>query len=251
MNGMIFAAGLGTRLYPLTHDRPKALVELDGKPLLWWVIERMKMGGVSRLVINVHHFADQIASYLQEHDYFGMDIRLSDERDLLLDTGGGLRKARTLFLPGLPVLIHNVDIYTTQDLIPFIRQHAERGSYATLMVQRGGQERVLKFSREGILTGWENKKTGEQKKARAEFDCSEDTSFCGIQLLSADYCNHLIHGGVFSIIDEHLAQAKEHRLEAFFTNDCCWDLGTPEALLKAENDLSCKVPGYQSCSSSS
>ena len=243
MNGMIFAAGLGTRLRPLTDHIPKALVVLNGEPLLRWVIEKMKMAGVSRVVINVHHFADQVEAYLRQNNNFGMDIRLSDERDLLLDTGGGLRKARTLFLPGLPVLIHNVDIYTPQDLIPFIRQHAERGSYATLMVQRGGQERVLKFDREGILTGWENKKTGEQKKARAEFGCSEDTSFCGIQLLSSDYYNHLIYRDVFSIIDEHLAQAKEHRLEAFFTNDCCWDLGTPEALLKAENDLSCKMPG--------
>ena len=117
MNGMIFAAGLGTRLRPLTNDRPKALVELKRKTLLERVVERMREVQVERLVINIHHFADQVELFLKEKGDFGMDIVLSDERDELLDTGGGVLKARELFIPGEPVLIHNVDILTDLDLI--------------------------------------------------------------------------------------------------------------------------------------
>ena len=135
MNGMIFAAGLGTRLRPLTDDRPKALVELNGKALLERVIGRMKEVKVERLVINIHHFADQIKIFLREHENFGMDIVLSEEREKLLDTGGGVLKARDLFLPDTPVLIHNVDILTDLDLNALIRQHEEHDAYATLVVK--------------------------------------------------------------------------------------------------------------------
>ena len=158
MNGMIFAAGLGTRLRPLTNDRPKALVELKGKTLLERVIERMREVQVERLVINIHHFADQVEHFLKEKGDFGMDIVLSDERDELLDTGGGILKARELFIPGKPVLIHNVDILTDLNLKAFVRQHESREAYATLVVQQAVADRVLNFNL-GILKGCANKRT--------------------------------------------------------------------------------------------
>ena len=134
MNGMIFAAGLGTRLRPLTNDRPKALVELKGKTLLERVIERMREVEVERLVINVHHFADQVASFLREKDNFGMEIVLSDERDELLDTGGGVLRARELFVPGKSVIIHNVDILTDLDLTALVRQHEEHDALSLIHI---------------------------------------------------------------------------------------------------------------------
>lgn len=235
MNGMIFAAGLGTRLYPLTETKPKALVTVRGKTLLESVIEKMKQAGVERLVINVHHFAEQVEAFLVEHRNFDMDIRISDERELLLDTGGGLLKARPLFLPDRPLLIHNVDIRTDLDLSELVRQYRLNPVYGLLVVQAGGSGRVLKFDDKGMLKGWENKRTGEQKVVDPGFYQSSDYSFCGIQLLSADYVKNIQHQGPFSIIDEHLAQAVSHTMKAYIHSGICRDLGTPEAVLREEN----------------
>lgn len=230
LNGMIFAAGLGTRLQPLTNDRPKALVEYKGKMLLQHVIEKMKEVHVDRLVINVHHYADQVEAFLREHDYFGMDIRISDERACLLDTGGGLLKAKDLFLPGHPVLIHNVDIRSDLSLAALIEQHTRLQQYATLVVQPTMNDRVLRFSPEGYLSGWENTKTGEQKVANESFHVSDRFHFCGIQLLSYHYIENITREGVFSIIDEHLAQARCHPIAAYVHDGISVDLGTLQAL---------------------
>jgi len=230
---MIFAAGLGTRLRPLTNDRPKALVAYGGKTLLQRVIERMKEVGVERLVINVCHYADQIIDFLREHDNFQLDIQVSDERDLLLDTGGGLRKAREWFLPGQPVLIHNVDILTDVNLGTLIRQYERQAAYAMLVIKRSEADRVLRFDAAGILRGWENRITGEQKIVNTGFHEAEAFHYCGIQILSPAYWQNMILSGVFSIIDEHLAQAKYHSISSFLHEGVCLDLGTPEAIQQA------------------
>ena len=163
-----------------------------------------------------------------------MDIVLSDERDELLDTGGGILKARELFIPGKPVLIHNVDILTDLDLKALVRQHESREAYATLVVQQAVADRVLKFNH-GVLKGWENKRTGEQKIVDEGFYGATEFNYCGIQILSPEYLKHIIHQGVFSIIDEHLAQAREHPIELFRHDGRCLDLGTPEAIKEASN----------------
>ena len=160
MNGMIFAAGLGTRLQPLTNDRPKALVEVAGKPLLEYVIRKMIAADVQRIVVNVHHYADQIEAFLCERHFFDWDIVISDEREKLLDTGGGLLKARELFSPGESVLIHNVDIFSDIDIPALLRFHRQNKGDATLVTRTGGKGRGLRFNREGMLKGWENKATG-------------------------------------------------------------------------------------------
>lgn len=229
LNGMIFAAGLGTRLRPLTNDRPKALVELQGITLLERVIRRMQRVGVDRLVINTHHFAGQVEAFLNSHDNFDMDILLSDERDELLDTGGGVLKARALFLPGAPVLIHNVDIISDMDLGALVRQHVEHRAHATLVVKESLADRVLKFNH-GILKGWENKRTGEQKIVDDAFFGATEYNYCGIQILSPAYLENIILRGTFSIIDEHLAQARTHSIELFRHDGLVLDMGTPEAV---------------------
>ena len=158
---MIFAAGLGTRLRPLTDTMPKALVRVGGEPLLWHVIMNLKAGGFERIVVNVHHFADQIIDYLKANSNFGLDIRISDESNQLLDTGGGIRKAVPLFDPSSPILIHNVDILSNTNLAKLYDSAANHD--ATLLVSKRETSRYLIFDDEMRLREWINVKTGERK----------------------------------------------------------------------------------------
>lgn len=230
MEGMIFAAGLGTRLRPLTNERPKAMVEVGGKPLLEHVILKMKAAGVKRIVVNVHHFADMIKDFLKDKGYLEQHVYVSDESDELLDTGGGLLKARSLFTPGEDVLIHNVDIYSRLNLQTLIAAHV--GHYATLVVRESVLGRGLRFNDEGLLKGWENSLTGEQKIVDDEFYTAQSYSFCGIHIVSSEFMKNIEGRGRFSIIDEYLAQAKKHNVRMFRYGDFFMDLGTPEALMK-------------------
>ncbi|MBQ8712790.1 MAG: NTP transferase domain-containing protein, partial [Prevotella sp.] len=152
---MIFAAGLGTRLKPLTDTMPKALVRVGEQPLLWHVVQKLKAAGYERIVVNVHHFAQQIVDYLEANNNFGLDIRISDETSALLETGGGIRKARPLFDPQSPVLIHNVDILSNLSL------EALGGDSSTLVVSQRTTKRYLQFDDDMQLVGWKNVETGE------------------------------------------------------------------------------------------
>lgn len=161
MQAMIFAAGMGTRLRPLTDRMPKALVPVGDKPLLWHVIMKLHEAGADKMVVNVHHFASQIIDYLSRNHNFGFDISISDETSELLDTGGGLRHAAGLFRPGEPVLVHNVDILSNVDLARFYA-HAPEAD-AVLLVSHRQTQRYLLFDDEMKLVGWVNVKTGEVK----------------------------------------------------------------------------------------
>lgn len=233
MDGMIFAAGLGTRLRPLTDDRPKALVELQGKPLLEHVIVKMKEAGVGRIVVNVHHYAGMIEDFLASRNNFGLDIVISDERDCLLDTGGGLLKAAKLFRSGEPVLIHNVDILSDLDLNELFKAHETARNFVTLVTRPSQGERVLKFDAGGALKGWENKQTGEQKIVDDNFFQATDYSFCGIHIVNPGFLGNFVYSGVFSIIDEYLARAKSKTLKMYPYTGRFMDLGTPEAIAEA------------------
>lgn len=233
MDGMIFAAGLGTRLRPLTDDRPKALVRLGEKTLLEHVIGKMSESGIQRIVVNVHHYAGQVEDFLSRHSFPGCRILVSDERECLLDTGGGLRKARPLFTPGQPVLIHNVDIFSDVDLKQLMAVHNSRKDYATLVTAPAGKGRGLRFDGNGRLTGWENQRTGEQKKVNERFDISRLYNFCGIQIVSSEFLQQMQGTVVFSIIDEYLMQARQREIRMFFYEGNFIDLGTPEALRQA------------------
>ena len=161
MQAMIFAAGLGTRLKPLTDTMPKALVMVGGKPLIEHVVEKLKASGAERIVVNVHHFASQVIDYLQENDNFGVDVRISDESERLLDTGGGIKKARPMFMPDAPILIHNVDILSNVDLGRLYYGHGDVD--ATLLVSERKTKRYLLFDNDMRLVGWTNTDTGEVK----------------------------------------------------------------------------------------
>lgn len=184
MQAMIFAAGLGTRLKPLTDTMPKALVRVDGIPLIEHVAKKMKCAGVERIVVNVHHFAGQVISFLHDNGNFGMDIRISDESDMLLDTGGGIKKALPMFIPDEPVLIHNVDILSNVDLRWLYEKHD--GADATLLVSRRATKRYLLFDDDMRLVGWTNVETGEVKSPYPGLDVRDCRmfAFSGIHVFS-------------------------------------------------------------------
>ena len=179
---MIFAAGLGTRLRPLTDTMPKALVRVGGEPLLHRVIMNLKSAGFERIVVNVHHFAEQIIDYLKTNDNFGLDIRISDESDALLDTGGGIRKAAPLFDPSSPILIHNVDILHNVDLATFYESAISHD--ATLMVSERQTSRYLIFNDDMRLKAWINIKTGEVKPQSSQSPEGLRAAFSGLHVFS-------------------------------------------------------------------
>ena len=181
---MIFAAGLGTRLKPLTDTMPKALVKVGGQPLLWHVIQKLKAAGYERIVVNVHHFAQQIVDYLAANDHFGLDIRISDETAGLLETGGGIKKALPLFDPESPILIHNVDILSNVRLdklydLAASAAAADASIDALLLVSDRKTKRFLQFDEEMRLTGWKNIETGEVKGQEGR-----SLAFSGIHMIS-------------------------------------------------------------------
>lgn len=182
---MIFAAGLGTRLKPLTDTMPKALVPIGGKPLLWHVVQKLKAAGFERIVVNVHHFAQQIVDYLHASDNFGLDICISDESSELLETGGGIRKALPLFAPDCPILIHNVDILSNLDLNGL---YADSKDATTLVVSWRQTQRYLQFDDEMRLVGWKNNATGEVKGREAR-----PFAFSGI---------HVLHPSMFPLLKD-------------------------------------------------
>ena len=237
MEGMIFAAGLGTRLRPLTDDRPKALVKLKGRTLLERVVRGMAEAGIRRIVVNIHHFADMVERELETMDTGGAEIVLSDERKLLMDTGGGLKKAAGLFTPGSPVLIHNVDIWSELDLKGLMSFYEKDPVYALMVTKAAERGRVLEFDGEGCLSGWMNTETGEKKVARATFNISRQRSFCGIQIVSPDFISGISGTGVFSIIDEYLRQARNRDIKEYPYTGGFADLGTVAALERTERML--------------
>lgn len=209
---MIFAAGLGTRLKPLTDTRPKALVEVAGRPLLEHTVMRLREARVSRIVVNVHHFADQIISYLKSNDNFGLDIRVSDETRQLLDTGGGIRKAASLFDPSEPILIHNVDILSNVDLRRFYESSSDAD--ATLLVSRRTTQRYLLFSKDGHrrLSGWTNISTGEVKSPYQALDprSCDMYAFSGIHVFSPSLFPCMLDmPEKFGIVDFYLKHCAE------------------------------------------
>lgn len=186
MKGMIFAAGLGTRLKPFTLTAPKALVPLSGVPMLERVIRSMAPAGIRDIVVNVHHFAPKIVEFLRRNDNFGLNIAVSDESDLLLDTGGGLLKARPLLDDGSgePILLHNADIFTDLPLGAMIEAHETSGADVTLLCAHRDSSRTLYF-RDNHLCGWQNLKTGELKPAGFRPDETADSSpFGGVHIVS-------------------------------------------------------------------
>ncbi len=238
MNALILAAGLGTRLGELTSDRPKALVEVCGRTMLEHQLRHLSAAGFDRFVINIHHFAPKVRAFLEEHQNFGLDIRLSDETDLLLDTGGGIRKAMRLFGSGQPVLVHNVDIFSSVDLKALYRGHIESGADSTLLVAQRSTSRYLYFDTSGMLCGWSNEKTGQVRSPYPGFDKSQFTpcAFQGIHVVSRTLLPLLdeVPEPRFSITDFYVDNAARLRLRSVLSDPGNWvDAGKPETLERA------------------
>jgi len=234
---MIFAAGLGTRLKPLTDTVPKALIPIAGKPLLEHVILKLKAAGINEIIVNVHHFPDQIIDFLKSKNNFDIRIEVSDERDELLDTGGGVHKAAWFFDDGKPFLVHNVDILSNLDINELYSYHLKTGSLATLVVSQRNTFRYLLFNDKNRLCGWINEKTGETKPvAFSDISGFNKLAFSGIQLLSPDIFK-LMEGreAKFPIMDFYLSNVSDQVIKGFVPLDFrMLDVGKLDVLDEAE-----------------
>lgn len=241
MKAMVLAAGLGTRLRPLTNDRPKALVTLNGRTLLEICLERLRSYGVTAAIVNTHHFAGMVADYLAANGNFGMRLEISHEEELL-DTGGGLKKVAWFFREDAdrdePFLVHNVDVVADIDLEKMLSQHRERGALATLAVQDRATSRYLLFDRDGLLCGRRAGGEGQSELVRAVTD-PQPLAFCGIHAVSPRLFILLDENGPFPIVPAYLRLAgRGEKIAAFRADGYRWrDLGQPENLLAAEKDL--------------
>lgn len=237
---MIFAAGLGTRLKPLTDTMPKALVTVGGHPLIERVIDKLKRSGFERIVVNVHHFASQVVDYLHSNDNFGIDIFISDESGKLLDTGGGLKNAAPLFADDVPVLIHNVDILSNVDLTWFYEN--SKGNDATLLVSERKTKRYLLFNDEMRLVGWTNVETGEVKTPYKKLDVQDCRmfAFSGIHVFSPRLFPLMDnYPDKFGIIDFYLKICDKAVIKACAMPDLhLLDVGKVDTLANAERFLS-------------
>lgn len=239
MKAMIFAAGLGTRLKPLTDHLPKALVPVAGRPMLEHVIGKLKAAGFDEIVINVHHFAGQITDFLRANDNFGLTVHISDETSRLLDTGGGIKKAAPFFADGKPFLVHNVDILSDIDLKALYDFHCMSGNDATLLVSPRKTARYLLFDTSDRLCGWVNKDTLQTKPDGFVYqpELQREYAFSGIHVLSPALFQAMGDEwtGKFSIMDFYLQTCRIARLGGCIKEDLkLIDIGKPETLAKAE-----------------
>jgi N-acetyl-alpha-D-muramate 1-phosphate uridylyltransferase len=236
MRAMLFAAGLGTRLKPFTDKHPKALAPVNGKPLLQRNIEYFKKSGINEFIINTHHFADQIESFLQEHDNFGVHITLSHEVGEPLETGGGLMKASWFFeAKSIPFLVMNADILTDLNLGNMLNYHNDHKPLATLAVTNRKSSRNFLFNDDMILCGWMNNSTGETRMARPGEKNLRPGAFTCVHIIEPAIFPLVKQKGKFSIIDTYLDLAKDQDIRGFFHNqDCVIDVGRPESIIEAE-----------------
>jgi len=241
MKAMILAAGLGTRLRPLTDDRPKALVEVAGRTLLEIAVARLRLFGVNEIIINVHHFADKVSEYLHGKNNFGIRIEISRE-DNLLDTGGGLKKAAWFFLEGLsaaaPFILHNVDVISDIDLGDLIETHTKSQALATLAVQQRESSRYLLFDEQMQLCGrrYVKENTTEIVRPAAQ---KHEMAFTGVHVISPRLLTMIDEDGVFSIIQTYLRLAGNgEKILGSRVDGAYWrDLGKPGNVARAAEEM--------------
>jgi mannose-1-phosphate guanylyltransferase len=240
---MILAAGLGTRLRPLTDDRPKALVTIAGHTLIEIALTRLRSIGVREVIINVHHFAEMVTDYLKANNSFGMRIEVSRE-EILLDTGGGLKQASWFFLEDgtqQPFILHNVDVISTIDLGRMLHFHAEQNALATLAVQQRNSSRLLLFNDQGQLCGRRIRRDSEDTDPEWAQPPQglQPLAFSGVHILSPRIFSEIKEDGAFSIIDVYLRLAAQgEKVLAFRADGALWrDLGRPDSIAAATRDL--------------
>lgn len=232
MKAMIFAAGLGRRLGNITKEKPKALVEINGKSLLRIAVEKVTCYGFNDIIVNVHHHADMVEKEILKLTDEGFKIVISDERDLLLETGGGLFKARWFF-DETPFLLFNSDIITELDLRKLLAFHNEKKGIATLATADHGHSRVFLTDPGGLIYGWRNKTTGEEIISRESNESLTEISFSGIHIVDPEIFNYM-EAGVYSMTAQYLQLASSHNIFTYTHNSDLWiDVGTPDKLEEA------------------
>jgi NDP-sugar pyrophosphorylase family protein len=237
MKAMIFSAGVGSRLKPLTNSLPKALVEVGGKTLLQRAVESLLHYGINEMVVNVHHFSHLIKDYLTTNNNFGASIHISDETDCLLDTGGGLIKARSFFKPDDTILALNVDVVSNIDYLKMYNYHRKNNALATLAVRNRQSGRYFLFDQELLLSGWKNARTN-QKVMMCEKEELTALAFSGIQILSPGFFDYAPQKDVFGLVEWYLDAAKSNRIKAYVHDTDYWfDAGTVEKINSIEKFL--------------
>ena len=235
---MILAAGLGSRLQPVTNNIPKALVDVGGKTMLERTIRHLKQYGFDELIINLHHFPDKIKNYLEEHHHFDANITFSEEKSALLDTGGGLKHASWFFNDDFPFLIHNVDVLSDLNLKKVYEHHLNQDALATLVVQERSTSRYLLFDPQNRLCGWENTKKGRKVVIR-ESKTMKKLAFSGIHMANPALFEYMPSANVFSIMDVYLKATEKENIVAYQDRESHWfDIGNLENLEKARKFIS-------------
>lgn len=237
---MILAAGLGTRLKPLTFSKPKALAEIDGIPLLEYAIRHLIQHGFDEIIINIHHFGDQILDFLKKKDNFNIQITISDERDQLLNTGGGLKKASYFFDDKKPFLLYNVDILSDIDLKLLYDTHIHSNALATLAVRSRKTSRYFLFDQNSCLCGWKNMSTNEIRITSRSVSKLQPFAFSGIQVINYEFIEMMsTHEGPFSITDIYIELCANYKIMAYNHDKTFWqDMGTVESINTAQELLS-------------
>ena len=229
MKAMIFAAGLGRRLGIITESIPKALVDINGKSALQLAVEKCSDHGFNDIIVNVHHFADMVEEEVERLKRMGFRITISDEREMLLDTGGGLFKTRGFFDES-PFLIYNVDIISDFDLSEMFRYHLEKKGLATLAVRNRKGNRFFLIDSNGRICGWRNNASGEQILTVKNPEQLSEIAFSGIHIVEPDIFNYM-NEGIYSMTDLYLRLASSHNIYTFRDDNSYWgDIGTPETL---------------------
>lgn len=221
MRAMILAAGLGTRLRPFTNTKPKALIEIGGFTMLELSIMYLKKYGFTEVIINIHHFADQIIDYINRNDQFGINISFSDERSQLLDTGGAIVHASSFFKGSEPFLVMGVDVLTDLDLEKFIRYHLEQKPLVTMAVKDRETSRSLMFDKNMHLKGWRDNRSGESRGAKIQ-DSQFALGFSVIQIIQPEIFSLIKEKGVFSLMDLYLRLMGSHKIIGFDHSGDIW-----------------------------
>ena len=247
MKAMIFAAGKGTRLQPLTNTIPKALVKINGIPMLEIVINKLIENGFDEIIINLHHFPEQIIDFVKQKKYFGIKIEFSLEKEKLLNTGGALKIVKKYFDDGKDFLLHNVDIISDINLKEVYSFHQKNNALVTVVVKDRKTSRYFLFDENYLLAGWENIKTGEKIISRKLNENLIPLAFCGIHIINPRIFDLINKKGAFSIIDLYLRLAKDQKIKAFDIDDTFWmDIGKLDELnlLQGLNPLSLKTNSF-------
>lgn len=228
---MILAAGLGSRLRPLTDNIPKALVKIGNTPLLEFVIKKLLRHGFNDIIINIHHYPDMIVNFLERNKNFGANISISDERNMLLDTGGGLKKAASFFKGDEAFLVFNCDIITDLNLLTLYNYHLEHGALCTLAVRDRETSRYFIFDEYNTLCGWWNKVTGEKKSVKWSDSNFRAMAFSGIQIINPCALELFPDKMVFSLVEFYLLLARDHKIAGYNHTETRWaDIGRLDIL---------------------